>query len=57
MSISCSVAVQGIFGGAKLVALLTIVARASNMFHFYVILHISCVLAYMIAISTLPSAR
>ena len=57
MSISCSVAVQGIFGGAKLVALLTIVARASNMFHFYVILHVCCVLADMIAISTLPSAR
>jgi len=57
MSVSRSVAVQGIFSAAKFVALLTIIARASNMLHFYMVLHICCVLANMITVSTLPSAR
>ena len=57
MSISCSVAVQSIFRCTKFVALLTIVARAPHMLYFDVVLHVCCMLAYIITISALPSPR
>ena len=57
MSVSCSVTVQSIFTAAQFVALLAIVATASHMLHFNMVLHVSCVLAHMFAISALPNTR
>ena len=57
MSVSSSVTIESILGAAKFVALLTIIPCASNMLHFNVVLHISCVWACMITICALPHPR
>ena len=57
VSVSCSVTIESILRAAKFVALLTIIPCASNMLHFNVVLHISCVWACMITICALPHPR
>ena len=61
MLISGSMNTESVLGSTKFAALLTIVARCANMFHFnvvsHVVSHVSSVLTCVITICALPQTR
>ena len=57
MLISGSMNTESVLGSTKFAALLTIVARCANMFHFNVVSHVSSVLTCVITICALPQTR